>query len=84
MTPRPRGAVTSTRELPNGYAFGLDGARASVKDVATFVEFERRCCPFFDFHVEWRRDNGPVTLQLTGREGIKEFIRAEFTPLFRK
>jgi hypothetical protein len=77
-------SVQETRELPNGYAFTVDGSRVSIKDLATFVDFERRCCPFFDFHLEWRRENGPVTLQLTGREGVKEFIRAEFTPVFRK
>jgi len=26
---------------------------------------------------EWRRENGPVTLRLTGRNGVKQFIETE-------
>ena len=84
LTRRVLEAVHDRRELTNGYAFTLDRTRVSIKDLATFVDFERRCCPFFDFQLDWRRENGPVTLQLTGREGVKDFIRAEFTALFQK
>jgi hypothetical protein len=82
VTARVLASVQETRELPNGYAFTFDTARVATKDLATFVEFERRCCPFFDFQLAWNRENGPVTLQLTGRDGVKTFIRAEFTALF--
>ena len=71
-------SIVETRELADGYAFTLDGARVSIGDLATWTDFERRCCPFFDFTLELRRENGPVTLRLTGREGVKEFIKAEF------
>jgi hypothetical protein len=76
-------SLLGTRELADGYAFVLDGDRISVADLATWIDLERRCCPFFDFHLELRRDNGPVTLRLTGREGIKTFIRSEFPSAFR-
>ena len=74
--------MQNTRELPDGYAFTVDSTRVAAEDLATFVEFERRCCPFFDFQLAWNRENGPVTLQLTGRDGVKAFIRAEFRALF--
>jgi hypothetical protein len=82
VTARVLKAVQDTRELPNGYVFTVDNTHVTAKDLATFVEFERRCCPFFDFQLAWNRENGPVTLQLTGRDGVKTFIRAEFTALF--
>lgn len=82
VTARVLASVQNTRELPDGYAFTVDSTRVGTKDLATFVEFERRCCPFFDFQLAWNRENGPVTLQLTGRDGVKAFIRAEFTALF--
>lgn len=82
VTARVLASVQNTRELPDGYAFSFDTTRVATKDLATFVEFERRCCPFFDFQLAWNRENGPVTLQLTGRDGVKTFIRAEFTALF--
>jgi hypothetical protein len=83
LTVRLAESVRQTRDLPDGYAFELDASRVSVKELATWTEFERRCCPFFDFTITWRRENGPVTLQLTGREGVKAFIRAEFPKNFR-
>jgi hypothetical protein len=83
VTARLLGSIRNKRETADGYAFDLDSAGLSTKDLATWVDFERRCCPFFDFDARWRRENGPVTLQLTGRKGVKEFIRAEFGPAFR-
>jgi hypothetical protein len=82
LTQRLLPAVRGTREMTDGYAFELDTHQLGVADLASWVDFERRCCPFFDFHLEWRRENGPVTLQLTGRDGVKEFIRVEFTAAF--
>ena len=70
-------SVLRRTELADGYAFEVDGRRVSFTDLAAWTEFERRCCPFFDFNLEWRRENGPVTLRLTGRNGVKQFIEAE-------
>jgi hypothetical protein len=83
ITARLAESVLNTRELADGYAFELDGSRLSIKELAAWSDFERRCCPFFDFTLEWRRENEPVTLRLTGRDGVKEFIRAEFPKNFR-
>ena len=76
-------AVVSSVEIADGFAFHIDRSRVSLKDLASWTEFERRCCPFFDFTLEWRRENGPVTLRLTGRDGVKQFIRSEFAAVIR-
>ncbi len=81
LTTRVLAAVTNTHELTNGYTFRLN-ADMTTTDLTKWVDYERRCCPFFDVQLTWPRENGPVTLQLTGREGVKEFIRAEFPALF--
>jgi hypothetical protein len=77
LSKRLAAAVLSTVEVADGYAFEIDSRQVSVRDLATWTEFERRCCPFFDFTLEWRREHGPVTLRLTGRDGVKQFIRSE-------
>jgi hypothetical protein len=77
LSSRLAGSILRTVEIAEGYEFQVDSRRVSMKDLAIWAEFERRCCPFFDFILEWRRENGPVTLRLTGREGVKQFIRAE-------
>jgi hypothetical protein len=37
----------------------------------------RRCCPFLAFRLEAGRENGPLWLNLTGREGVKQFLKIE-------
>lgn len=76
-------AITDTRELSDGYAFELGEQALTINELATWVDYERRCCPFFDIAVEWRREGGPVTVRLTGRDGVKAFIALEFPQKFR-
>ena len=83
LTVRLARSVAAPRELPDGYAFELTSTELSIRDLATWIDYERRCCPFFDFGLEWRRENGPITLRLTGRDGVKDFIRAEFRAIVR-
>ena len=71
-----RESVEEQRELPNGYAFRMPPG--SLVNTAKWVSLERKCCPFFTFGLEVTRDGGPLWLRITGSEGIKEFIRAEF------
>ncbi|HLX38618.1 MAG TPA: hypothetical protein VKR29_12490 [Candidatus Binataceae bacterium] len=65
------------RELDNGYAFRLAPQKISLLEVAEWIGFERRCCPFFNLQIEAEPNAGPVWLRMTGADGIKEFIRAE-------
>lgn len=68
------------RELSNGYEFRLGGPDAIVK-ASEFVSLERLCCPFLGFALEIEPEGGPVYLRLTGREGVKDFIREEISNL---
>lgn len=70
-------AVEEIRELPGGYAFRLPAVTDMLLKAAEFVSFERLCCPFLGFTLELEPEGGPVWLRLTGREGVKEFIREE-------
>lgn len=69
-------ATQEKRELPNGYGFRLPPS--SLLTAAEWISLERKCCPFFTFDMEQARDAGPVWLRITGTEGVKTFIRAEF------
>ena len=66
------------RELPDGYAYRYPSDAATVREVAEFITFERRCCPFLDFDVAVAREGGPLWMSLKGPDGVKEFIRGEF------
>ena len=75
-------AVTSKRPLADGYSFQIDPRKASFHDVAEWVELERKCCPFFVFELGMHGEDGSVWLNLRGREGVKQFIAADFKVLF--
>ena len=70
-------AMEQRHELKDGYEFRLSKA-VTLQDAAEWVELESKCCPFFDFQLERKREQGPLWLRLTGREGVKQFIREEF------
>ena len=68
--------IKEIRELPDGYEFRLEDD-ASVLKAAEFISLEKLCCPFLAFTLDVDAEAGPVKLRLTGREGVKAFIREE-------
>lgn len=74
-------AVVTARELPDGYALQIDPRRASLVKIAEWAALERKCCPLFDFELKMHGEDGSVWLSLKGRDGVKDFIREDFTLL---
>ncbi|MBE7470858.1 MAG: hypothetical protein DPW09_45065 [Anaerolineae bacterium] len=72
------GSVQQIEELLDGYAFTWPAEAGTILHAAEFITLERLCCPFFDFALEIKGKGGPLRLKLTGREGVKQFIQAEF------
>ena len=75
------GAVSEIRELPDGYAFRLPADSETLLKAAEFISLERLCCPFLGFALVAEPEGGPAWLRLTGREGVKAFIREEVSGL---
>lgn len=69
--------VRERRVIDGGYAFRFDAA--AFDDIARWITNERRCCPFLTFGVEVSRAGGPVWVRLTGPEGTRVFLDAEFS-----
>jgi hypothetical protein len=65
------------KEISNGFTFLLPNEQSLLINLMSFVEKERLCCPFFGFIIEIEPEGGSVWLKIYGREGVKEFIRAE-------
>ncbi len=65
-------------EREKGYEFQFSPSTVSLGELAEWVVSESKCCPFFDFHIDLEREGSLLCLRLTGEEGIKGFIRAEF------
>jgi hypothetical protein len=81
LTAQLRAAVQETRELPDGYSFRLPSDEAMIQRTAEWITLERRCCPFLAFGLEAGRENGPLWLSLTGREGVNPFLKDELGEL---
>ena|ERR1700675_5039668 len=71
-------AVIGKQDLRDGIALRIATDRILLAEVAEWISFERKCCPFFDFRLDIARDSGPITLSLTGRAGVKEFLAQAF------
>ncbi len=82
LGPALRSKATAIRELPDGYEFQFAPDTATFRMLAEWADGERRCCPFFDIAVRFEREGGPLALRLTGREGTKQFIRADLAKWF--
>jgi hypothetical protein len=72
-----RAAIKETQELSDGYALRFPSDQSTILLVAEFISRERLCCPFFTFELVAEKEDGPLWLRLRGREGVKEFIKAE-------
>jgi hypothetical protein len=69
------GAFAEIRELPDGYAFRLPSDSSILLAAAEFIALERLCCPFFTFTLDVQHDGGPIWFHLTGRDGVRQFLK---------
>jgi hypothetical protein len=77
LGPELRSLKKSVRELPSGYEFEFPADPNTVQLVAEWAVGEHACCPFFDINMRLEREGGSLWLGLTGRDGVKQFIRAD-------
>jgi hypothetical protein len=79
-----RSSVLGVQELVDGYEFEFSPDRSNYQTLAEFTLLERACCPFFDISLRLEREGGKLWWRLTGRDGVKSFIRPEFSPWFKR
>ena len=70
-------AIIGRTELNHGFELRVDPAKLDLPALAEWIALERRCCPFLHFRVELAAGDGPVTVALSGGDGVKDFLRAE-------
>ncbi len=73
--------IEEFRELADGYEFRFASGPDLIVKLGEFISLEKLCCPFLRFVTEVEAEGGPVWLRLTGREGVKAFIREEINGL---
>jgi hypothetical protein len=71
-------SLTAIRELPDGYDFEFPWSLDTYGALAEIAPLEHACCPFFDIGIRIEGESNKLCWRLSGREGIKPFIRAAF------
>jgi hypothetical protein len=84
LGPALRSLRKSTHELADGFEFEFPADAATYQLLAEWVGGERLCCPFFDIDLRLEREGGAFWLRLTGREGVKQFIKSDFPSVWFK
>ncbi len=74
-------AAQDVAELSDGYAFQFPNEPGLFSALADFVEHERQCCPFFRFNIDVTPHGGPITLSMTGAEGVKDYMESTWDDL---
>lgn len=67
----------ATRELADGYEFEFPTDNHTYQLLTEWMFQERLCCPFFNIELRLESGAGPLWLRLTGRPGVKEFIKTD-------
>jgi len=67
-------AKPAAKELPNGYEMKFARGGDLFVTAATWIRYERECCPFFEFSISLASNGGPMIIRLTGPKGGKACI----------
>ncbi len=70
-------AALERQELPDGFAIRFPGDELMCGKLAKFIVFERVCCPFLSFNLDFEPNHGPIWMRVQGPTGAKEFIESE-------
>lgn len=73
-------AISEIWETPKGYSFKLPANTNDIEKAGAFIARERLCCPFFEFTLTIQPDQQPVWLKLTGRDGVKPYLKETLLP----
>jgi hypothetical protein len=79
-----RSSVLGIQELSDGFEFEFPYEPSTYQALTEFTPLERACCPFFDISIRLEREGGKLWWRLTGRDGVKQFMHAEFSPWIKR
>jgi hypothetical protein len=65
------------KELPDGYGVRFPNDRFLFTALSEWAALEQLCCPFLTLSLELQHDQGPIWLKVSGKDGVKNFLRTE-------
>jgi hypothetical protein len=67
---------TAAARIEAGYRFEFTADTETLSLIVTMINSERKCCRFLHFDLRVERDDGPMSLEITGPPGTQEFVDA--------
>lgn len=64
------------QELPEGHRVRFAPSEDMLATIVRTVEAERQCCRLLRFQINVEPDGGPISFELSGPPGTREFIWA--------
>ncbi len=65
------------KEESNSIRYKFESTDSNIDLISSFIKTERLCCDFFEFDLKVESDSQFLWLELSGPEGVKDFIREE-------
>jgi len=66
--------VSDIKEMEDGYKYMYNQPVDFSLKLVEFINFERKCCPSFNFSLEFEPEEGPISLKIYGSEQIREML----------
>jgi len=66
------------QERPDGCRLRFTPDTGILEEIARTIDAERECCRFLQFTLTVEAANGPITLDLSGPPGTREFLAGLF------
>jgi len=71
--------AASREALASGYRFTFAAESETLNLIVRAIDAERQCCRFLDFRLTVSPSGGPLTLEVTGPEGTRQFLEGFLT-----
>ena len=73
-----KSAMIAVKETENGFVYQFESSSERIAALTNLVQLEHQCCPFLTFRITVEPGDRPVSLEISGPPGTKEFLTALF------
>lgn len=75
---RAKAAMIGMKETESGFLYQFSSSNERITALANLIALEHQCCPFLSFRLTVEPGETPVSLELSGPPGTKEFLLGLF------
>jgi hypothetical protein len=69
-----KAAITGIKETESGFVYEFSSSSERIASLANLIALEHECCPFLSFRLTVEPAEAPVSLEVSGPPGTKDFL----------